>query len=116
MSAKGRQACWITYGTDDLHYLSASEVQKEEYAFNNMGKQVSLDIDILERPKIFQFAPDHWELVEYNTAGLRTKMTSFADRFGDYQILAVANSKPIYLVTPRGEDYLNALKIIEITD
>ena len=75
---------------------------------------LSIDLDHVERPKIFQFKPDHWKLVEYNTAGLRTRMTSFADKYHDYQIMAVTSKKPIYLVTPRGRGYLDELQIIKI--
>jgi hypothetical protein len=62
------------------------------------------------------YKPDHWKLIEYNSAGLQTRITSFAETLENFQSLAVDNNKPIYLITPRGERYLDLLRIIQIKD
>ena len=66
--------------------------------------------------RIFQFRPESWKLYEYDLAGLRTKATSFEAKYQNFQVLAVSETKPIYLLTPRGADYLDSLKIIKISN
>ena len=74
MSTKDRQACWISF----------SNAQTDELFGRALTRNDTVDMQSSDFIKVMCFKPDHWKLIEYNSAGLQTRMTSFAQQFANY--------------------------------
>ena len=70
----------------------------------------------MNQNRIFTLDPEIWQLTEFDMAGLKVKESQFEQEMSQYKILCVAPTKPLYLVTPRGANYINLIRLAQITE
>ena len=66
--------------------------------------------------RIFQYIPELKLLKEFNLVGLLQKQSNHQKWFDDKTILAIGSQKLRFLVTPEADQFLEVMKIFEITE
>ena len=71
--------------------------------------------EIISVTRIFQYHRKKFLLQEFDLNGVLRNLSEYSDKFKGEQILAISPSKLRYLTTPEDTEYLEVLKIKEIT-